>query len=917
MTRSHHTPFAAVFAAIIVVLFGCNTPEKPALEAYYLTCDEAELEAAYEQFTEDIYINGTLSFREKSYPVRFRVRGDTSREKPKKSLRFKFEERFVNGQKSLNLNTEYSDRTYLRQYLSTQIIAAAGAPVYETIPRLLYLNDRFYGVYLEVESMNKTFLRRIGYDSKGTFIKAKKDGSSLSEYDRLPYHFERKNHSSRSWRELEQLIEEVNAVPDAYFEAWLRTRFDYEKLVRFLALNSYLSNGSTNYHNYFLYRHPESGLWEFLHWDLDKTLSYYAWMPFVYHRTSSEWESDNVLIERCFMNANIRKEVIDALPSIDEKVKRAKLPKVIDHWEQQLRPWVEQDVRDNIKSAEVWEESVSIERNFLDQILPLTLAMFEREPMQFRTHASTVPFIRQPTLSWDPLASVDSVTYEVWISPSRGFPDKNTLRYTDLTETTFTVPDSIADGDFFWMVRAAWPAGSMDGFNSLNVFKKRSAKLPPKPVKNTVTFTEEGGPYFIPKGYVFDLGVDVVIDPGVTIFLPANDYSTFNADLTAAGTPEKPIRFMSEDHEKGAFGIRLVGRGTATFEHCFFHDMRIEQYEKTVELHDCTFKNTKHNFDLLPERASLLWTQSGKVTIDRCHFWGNGTGEGMNVHRSVGFRVTHSHFHFMPDAIEFLDSDSGLVQGNYVVYSSDDAIDFNNVSNTLIEGNVLVDIADKGISIGMGSNQVSRNNRVENNIFVRCGNGIGVKDSSDVRVVRNVFVENGNQLVATAETKGVKLGGQIEASNNLFIHPKNEWGVALADSLSNITSRENYSTRADDHAAQLPASWFRLAPNGFPLIQRDGFRNPIDNAVLTTHPGGQPDVYQLRNPTGIAIPLGGVQLLSGDSAVHRFHDNDVLRPLETLYLISGKDAAAEEVMQMYPNYVFLGKERVNQLELGK
>lgn len=913
MTRNLRRSLLAAFAGILFVLAGCKDPDKTEIEAYYLTCDEAELEAAYQRFNEDVYVNGTLSFREKSYPVRFRVRGDTSREKPKKSLRFKFEERFINGHKSLNLNAEYSDRTYLRQYLSTKIIAATGAPVYETIPRLLFLNDRFYGVYLEVESMNKTFLRRLDYDPKGSFIKAKKDGACFSEYDDLPYHFERKNHKRRGWRELEQLIEEANAVPDDYFEAWLRTRFDYEKLIRFLALNSYLGNGSTYYHNYFLYREPEKGLWEFLHWDLDKTLSYYAWMPYVYHRTSSEWESDNILVERCFLNDQIRNDVITQVSTIDTQVKKAKLHGLIDHWVEQLRPWVALDERDKIESAEAWEEYVRIERDFLDQILPLTLEMFDREPRQFKVNASNTPFIRQPSFSWDALSGVDSVRYEIWISPSRGFPKRKTWRYTDLTETTFELPDSIADGDYFWMVRAVWPAGKMDGFNSRNVFKKRSAVLPPKPENNTVHFTEAGSPYYVPKGFVFELGVNVVIDPGVTIFLPSNDYTTFNADVNAVGTPENPIRFLSEDHNDGAFGLRLVGRGKANFEHCAFHDMRIEQYEKTLVLKNCLLKNTKHNFDLLPERASLLWTQSGQVTIDRCHFWGNGTGEGMNVHRSVGFSVTHSHFHFLPDAIEFLDSDSGLVRGNYVAFSNDDGIDFNNVSNTLIEGNVLMDIADKGISIGMGSNQVSRNNRIENNYFIRCGNGIGVKDSSDVRSVRNVFVENGNQLVATAETKWVQLGGQIEAADNWFIHPKNEWGVALADSLSMISGSNNFSTRQDDFAQELPSEWYALSPSGFPLIQRDGYLHIHDHLELTAHPGGEPGTWVLTNRTGIKWPLKQLTVFSGDSVAYRFLPNDVLRPLESVALISGKDEAAEAVMESTPNYVFLGKIRLSDI----
>ena len=39
--------------------------------------------------------------------------------------------------------------------------------------------------------------------------------------------------------------------------------------------------------------------------DLDKTLSYYDWKPYKYNETSSDWENDNSLIEKCFLNKQI------------------------------------------------------------------------------------------------------------------------------------------------------------------------------------------------------------------------------------------------------------------------------------------------------------------------------------------------------------------------------------------------------------------------------------------------------------------------------------------------------------------------------------------------------------------------------------------------------------------------------------
>lgn len=896
--------------ALLALMLACSDPDHSDIEAYYITCDEDALDAAYADFKNDNYVDGTLQFRGKSYPVKFRVRGDTSRENPKKSLRFKFEETFVNNQNSLNLNAEYSDKSYLRQYLSTKVIEASGQPCFQAIPRILYLNDRFYGVYLEVESVNKRFLSRIGYDRNGSLIKAVKDGACLHPSDRLDYHYERKNHKNRSWREFNELVEELHSVTDGRFDAWLRTRFDYPKLINFIALNSYLANGSTNYHNYFLYRNPENGLWELIHWDLDKTLSAYDWMPFTYHRTSSPWENDNALIERCFMNEGIKSDVIAQLKVIDQKVKKKKLHKLIDHWEEQLEPWVEADTRDKIESVAEWKDHLNLERNYLHDALNRMLRQYESEPTQFRTNASDLPFINPPAITWEPVQGVDSLTYQLQVSPKRGFLEGKTMHFKNLTGTFFEIPDTLADGDYFWMLSAVWPTGWMDAHNSYNILKKRSASLPPKEVGRSVRFTQEGSPYFIPPGYVFDYGVDVTIDPGVDIFLPVDDYATFNANVNAMGSPESPIRFMSADHVDGALGIRLVGEGKVHFDHCEFHDLRIEQYGTSLYVTNSLFTNHKHNFDLLPQRASLIWSQSGGLEIDRCRFHGNGTGEGMNIHKAEGFKVTNSYFHNLPDAIEFLNSSDGLIADNMVVVSGDDGLDFNNVSKTTITRNVFFDVKDKGLSLGVDHVGSSVDNQVHDNRFIRCGTGIGVKDSSNIVATRNVFVANGNQFTATVQSKGYKVGGKIEAHHNIFIDPVNEWGVALKDSLSEIIASENYSTRPDENAKALPNDWVDLTPMGYPLVFKEGYSLPEDLLPLTALSSEGEGIWMIQNKTGVHLPLTGLHLEAAGVEVHSFLPNDGVRPLETVYLISGNDDAAAQLMIDHHNYIFLGKEKL-------
>ncbi|MBC8266767.1 MAG: CotH kinase family protein, partial [Flavobacteriales bacterium] len=86
-----------------------------------------------------------------------RIRGDSSRKDAKKSLKVKF---VVNGkQKTLNFNAEFSDKSYIRQYLSSQIMSASGQNCFRSNFANVYINGNYFGLYLKVENMDKEFLK--------------------------------------------------------------------------------------------------------------------------------------------------------------------------------------------------------------------------------------------------------------------------------------------------------------------------------------------------------------------------------------------------------------------------------------------------------------------------------------------------------------------------------------------------------------------------------------------------------------------------------------------------------------------------------------------------------------------------------------------------------------------------------------
>ena len=107
-----------------------------------------------------------------------RIRGDSSRKDAKKSLKVKF---ILNGKvKTLNLNAEFSDKSYIRQYLSSQIMRASGQNCYNTKFAKLSINGKYFGLYLQVENMDRRFLKNNLLDENGSLYKATKDGSCMS-----------------------------------------------------------------------------------------------------------------------------------------------------------------------------------------------------------------------------------------------------------------------------------------------------------------------------------------------------------------------------------------------------------------------------------------------------------------------------------------------------------------------------------------------------------------------------------------------------------------------------------------------------------------------------------------------------------------------------------------------------------------
>ena len=126
-----------------------------------------ETEARFE------FISG--DFRDSLHSVGLRFRGNTSRRSDKKSFKISFNT-FIQGQKfqgleKMNINGEHNDPSVIRSKLCWDLNRMMGVPAPRANHVLLYINDQFKGVYINVEHIDEEFADLRFGSKKGNLYK--------------------------------------------------------------------------------------------------------------------------------------------------------------------------------------------------------------------------------------------------------------------------------------------------------------------------------------------------------------------------------------------------------------------------------------------------------------------------------------------------------------------------------------------------------------------------------------------------------------------------------------------------------------------------------------------------------------------------------------------------------------------------
>ena len=200
-----------------------------------------------------------------------RIRGGTARNWPKRAYKIEFNDdhhfRFrddVPRVDEFNLNTTYTDKSYMRAVLTAELHNDSGSPAPETFLMRVQENNEFFSIAIFVEQPDNDFLRRHGHDTEGAFYK----GGPGSAY-RTTAGFEKKN---REYEDRSDLTEFINGLKlqDDDLENFMFDNINLPAQINFMAGVTVTQNIDASDKNHYLYRDTNgTGEWHMTPWDLD------------------------------------------------------------------------------------------------------------------------------------------------------------------------------------------------------------------------------------------------------------------------------------------------------------------------------------------------------------------------------------------------------------------------------------------------------------------------------------------------------------------------------------------------------------------------------------------------------------------------------------------------------------------------
>ena len=294
------------------------------------------------------------------------IRGQTSSRNAQKNYKIELKggAGLWNGQRTIALNKHQGEALRFRNKLANDLL--------EEVDELMALRTQFvhlyvrdttganpgefvdYGLYTQVEQLNKTALRSHGLDKAGYLYKInffefyryedviKPETDPTFDRAAMDQLLETKGETSNT--KLISMLEAVNdySLPtDELLDRW----FDRENLAYWMAFEILVGNSDTESRNVYLYSPLNSNTWYFIPWDHDAALMKEEW-AYSGHSDGGSWQQGvsnywgNMLFRRCLKSESFRAELDAAVEDLYSRFTPEKLAAMVAQYRQVTEQYV-------------------------------------------------------------------------------------------------------------------------------------------------------------------------------------------------------------------------------------------------------------------------------------------------------------------------------------------------------------------------------------------------------------------------------------------------------------------------------------------------------------------------------------------------------------------------------------------------
>ena len=312
---------------------------------------------------------GQLGY-EKTVPnATVQIRGQTSSTDAQKNYKIELKpnQGSWNGQTTISLNKHISEGLRFRNKLGFDLLSGINQLMsLRTTFVHLYVKDltagnsaefQDYGLYTQVEQLNKRALRTHHLDKNGQLYKANffefyryNDVIKLPDdpdYDETQFEKYLEIKGNKDSSKLIAMLEDVNdfTMP---IEEVIQKHFDTENLTYWLAFNLLTGNVDTINRNFYLYSAKNEKIWYLYPWDLDDMFRYDE-NELKGSNDYSSWERgvsnywSNVLFQRCLKSASFRKQLDLAVNDLRQYLSKDRLAGLIKEYREVTDHFVYRD----------------------------------------------------------------------------------------------------------------------------------------------------------------------------------------------------------------------------------------------------------------------------------------------------------------------------------------------------------------------------------------------------------------------------------------------------------------------------------------------------------------------------------------------------------------------------------------------